>query len=175
TAPTEEPPFEIPPVAPPAPPSPVEPLDLSTIPYEEPSRDFADRDDTMRGGKFRVSGGLFEVESPDGALRNVVVFQPNPLVRVAVKRAFGKFPVKILQSGSLEDARASMTDLMRANRFFVTFLENIGDETVRLMQQIKRRNARLPVVIIDAEPDLRRRHDLLKLGADLYLTKPAPE
>jgi len=68
-----------------------------------------------------------------------------------------------------------MTDLMRANRFFVTFLENIGDETVRLMQQIKRRNARLPVVIIDAEPDLRRRHDLLKLGADLYLTKPAPE
>src|SRR6185436_20967045 len=70
TAPTEEPPFEIPPVAPPAPPSPVEPLDLSTIPDEEPPRDFADRDDTMRGGKFRVSGGLFEVESPDGALRN---------------------------------------------------------------------------------------------------------
>jgi CheY-like chemotaxis protein len=43
------------------------------------------------------------------------------------------------------------------------------------MQQIKRRNARLPVVIIDAEADLRRRHDLLKMGADLYLTKPSPQ
>ena len=42
------------------------------------------------------------------------------------------------------------------------------------MQQVKRKNPRLPVVMIDAEADLRRRHDLLRAGADLYLTKPSP-
>ena len=160
--------------APPA--DPLETLDLSAIPDEEPPTSFSDRDDTMRGGKFRVSGGLFEVESPEASFRNVLIFEPDPLVRVAVKRAFGKFPVKIFQSGVLDDVRSSMNDLIRANRFFVTFLENSGDDsTIRLMQLIKRRNARLPVVIIDPEPDLRRRHDLLKMGADLYLTKPSPQ
>ena len=173
TAPAEEPRVELPPVVPE---SPAEPIDLSTIPEEEPPHNFSDRDDTLRGGKFRVSGGLFEVESPDAAFRNVIVFEPDPLIRVAVKRAFGKFPVKIFQSGVLDDARASMADLIRGNQFFVTFLENTSDDSaLRLMQQIKRRNARLPVVIIDAEADLRRRHDLLKMGADLYLTKPSPQ
>jgi CheY-like chemotaxis protein len=174
TAPAEEPPIELPPLRDerPAPP----PIDLSTIPEAQPpAPDFADRDSTLRGGRFRVSGGLFEVESPDAALRNVLIFEPDPLVRVAVKRAFGKFPVKIFQSGALDDVRTSMGELIRANRFFVTFLENTGDETIRMMQQVKRRNPRLPVVIIDSTADLRRRHDLLKLGADLYLTKPAPE
>ena len=154
----------------------LETLDLSTIPDEEPPASFSDRDDTMRGGKFRVAGGLFEVESPEASIRNVLIFEPDPLVRVAVKRAFGKFPVKIFQSGVLDDVRSSMNDLIRANRFFVTFLENSGDDSaIRLMQLIKRRNLRLPVVIIDPEPDLRRRHDLLKMGADLYLTKPSPQ
>ena len=42
------------------------------------------------------------------------------------------------------------------------------------MQQIKRKNPRLPVVMVDSETDLRRRHDLLRAGADLYVTKPTP-
>ncbi|HEV7237897.1 MAG TPA: response regulator [Thermoanaerobaculia bacterium] len=126
-------------------------------------------------GQFKVAGGLFEVESPDAAYRNVVLFERNPLVRVAARRAFTKEGVKIFQYGSLDDVRASMTDLFRSNSFFVTFLELTGDDApVRLMQQIKRKNRRLPVVVIDNEADLRRRHDLLRGGADLYLTKPTP-
>jgi CheY-like chemotaxis protein len=127
-------------------------------------------------GQFKVAGGLFEVESPDAAFRNVVLFERNPLVRVAARRAFTKQGVKIFQYGSLDDVRSAMTDLFRSNSFFVTFLELTGDEsTVRLMQQVKRKNPRLPVVVIDPEVDLRRRHDLLRRGADLYLTKPTPE
>jgi CheY-like chemotaxis protein len=126
--------------------------------------------------QFKVAGGLFEVESPDAAFRNVVLFERNPLVRVAARRAFTKQGVKIFQYGSLDDVRSAMTDLFRSNSFFVTFLELTGDEaTVRLMQQVKRKNPRLPVVVIDPEVDLRRRHDLLRRGADLYLTKPTPE
>jgi CheY-like chemotaxis protein len=126
-------------------------------------------------GQFKVAGGLFEVETPEAAFRNVVLFERNPLVRVAARRAFTKEGVKIFQYGTLEDVRAAMTDLFRSNSFFVTFLELTGDDSaVRLMQQVKRKNARLPVVLIDAEADLRRRHDLLRRGADLYLTKPMP-
>ncbi len=126
--------------------------------------------------QFKVAGGLFEIESPEATYRNVVLFERDPLVRVAAKRAFGKNNVKIAQFGSLEDARAAMTELFRSNSLFITFLELSPDgSAVRLLEQLKRRNPRLPVVIIDNEADLRRRHDLLRTGADLYLTKPAPE
>jgi Response regulator containing CheY-like receiver, AAA-type ATPase, and DNA-binding domains len=123
--------------------------------------------------QFKVSGGLFEVESPDATYRNVVLFERNPLIRVASRRAFGKNGVKIAQFGTIDDARSAIGDYVRANTFFVTFLELTADSEV-LMTQLKRKNPRLPVVIIDAEADLRRRHDLLRRGADLYLTKPAP-
>jgi CheY-like chemotaxis protein len=125
-------------------------------------------------GQFKVAGGLFEVESPEAAFRNVVLFERNPLIRVAARRAFTKHGVKIFQYGALEDVRGAMTDLFRANSFFVTFLELTDDDAaVKLMQQVKRKNPRLPVVLVDAEADLRRRHDLLRAGADLYLTKPS--
>lgn len=127
-------------------------------------------------GQFKVAGGLFEVESPEAAFRNVVLFERNPLVRVAARRAFTKHGVKIFQYGALDDVRGAMTDLFRANSYFVTFLELTEDESsVKLMQQVKRKNPRLPVVLVDARTDLRRRHDLLRAGADLYLTKPTPE
>src|SRR5205814_739443 len=66
-------------------------------------------------GQFKVAGGLFEVVSPEAAFRNVVLFERDPLVRVAAKRAFAKRGVKILQFGTLEDTRAAMTDLFRSN------------------------------------------------------------
>ena len=126
-----------------------------------------------KSGQFKVAGGLFEIETPDAQFRNVVLFERNPLVRVAAKRAFTKKNVKISQYGSLEDVRNAMTELFRSNSFFVTFLELTPDDaSVRLLQQLKRKNPRLPVVVVDSEADLRRRHDLLRAGADLYLTKP---
>jgi CheY-like chemotaxis protein len=124
-------------------------------------------------GQFKVAGGLIEVESPDATYRNVVLFERSPLIRVAAKRAFGRNRVKIAQFGTIDDARVAIGDYIRANTFFVTFLE-LTDHSDVLLQQLKRKNPRLPVVIIDAEADLRRRHDLLRRGADLYLTKPSP-
>jgi CheY-like chemotaxis protein len=128
---------------------------------------------SRKSGQFKVSGGLIEIESPDATYRNVVLFERNPLIRVAARRAFGKNGVKIAQFGTIEDARAAIGDFIRANTFFVTFLELTGNADV-LMQQLKRKNPKLPVVVIDSEADMRRRHDLLRRGADLYLTKPSP-
>lgn len=126
-------------------------------------------------GQFKVAGGLFEVETPEAAFRNVVLFERNPLVRVAARRAFTQEGAKIFQFGTLDDVRSALTDLFAANSFFVAFLEVTEDESsTRLMQQVKRKNARLPVVMIDSSADLRRRHNLLRAGADLYVTKPSP-
>lgn len=126
--------------------------------------------------QFKVAGGLFDVESPEAAYRNVILYERDPLVRVAARRAFGKKGVKITQFGSLDDVRGAITDLFRSNSFFVTFLELTDDDAAtRVMQQVKRRNPRLPVVIVDSVADLRRRHALLRAGADLYLTRPPKE
>ncbi|HKR64803.1 MAG TPA: response regulator [Thermoanaerobaculia bacterium] len=148
---------------------------IEELPPETAAPPPAPANPQARSGQFKVAGGLFEVESPEAQFRNVVLFERNPLVRVAARRAFTKHGVKIFQYGALEDVRGAMTDLFRANSFFVTFLELTEDESsVKLMQQVKRKNPRLPVVLVDAEADLRRRHDLLRAGADLYLTKPTP-
>jgi DNA-binding NarL/FixJ family response regulator len=148
---------------------------FAPIPDEEPPIPEIPEPRPDRASQFKVAGGLFEIETPEAQYRNVVLFERNPLVRVAAKRAFTKKGVKISQFGSLEDVRNAMTELFRSNSFFVTFLDLTPDDaTVRLLQQLKRKNPRLPVVVIDAEADLRRRHDLLRAGADLYLTKPSP-
>ncbi|MGZ8812101.1 MAG: response regulator, partial [Thermoanaerobaculia bacterium] len=126
--------------------------------------------------QFKVAGGLFEIETPDATYRNVILFERDPMVRVAAKRAFSKHNVKIAQFGSIDAAYAAMTDLFRSNRYFVTFLELTNDDSsVRLMQALKRKSPRLPVVLIDRETNLRRRHALLRAGADLYVTRPSEE
>lgn len=111
--------------------------------------------------------------------RLVVLYQQDPLLRVSARRAFTRRGLTTAQYGSIEDTRDEVLELLKKNRFFVTFLDlgpptggGMG-EVLQLLAQVKRRNHRLPVVIIDRVADLRRRHDLLKSGADLYLTKPA--
>src|ERR1051325_8746366 len=85
---------------------------LPEIQDEIPPRDFK----RPESGKFKVSGGLIEVESPEATYRNVVLFERNPLVRVAARRAFTKHGVKIFQYGSLPEGRGSPTDPLRAQR-----------------------------------------------------------
>lgn len=151
--------------------SPIRPVEEGPIGEPIPPES-APRKASPAAGQFKVAGGLFEVESPEATYRNVVLFERNPLIRVAARRAFGKKGVKIAQFGTIEDARGAIGDYIRANTFFVTYLELTGNSDV-LMQQLKRKNPKLPVVVIDAEADMRRRHDLLRRGADLYLTKPS--
>ncbi len=157
-----------------------EPFPQSAPPAPPPAPAAQNPPHGSAAGQFKVAGGLFSIETPEAQFRNVVLYERNPLVRVAAKRAFARKNVRIFQYGSLEDVRAAMTDLFRSNSFFVTFLELSEEDktsdgpSVRLMQQLKARNPRLPVVLVDPAADLRRRHDVLRAGADLYLTKPTP-
>jgi CheY-like chemotaxis protein len=122
--------------------------------------------------KFRVAGGLMEIESPEARMRNVVLLEREALLRVAAKRAFAKREITIAQFGAVDDVRRAVHDWFRLNAFFVTVLE-VTEESTHLLREIKRKNPRLPVAMIDAETDLHRRHNLLRLGADFYLSKPA--
>jgi CheY-like chemotaxis protein len=161
-------------------------LPFAPVPDDEPIPEIAEEPPApmttkaSTTGQFKVAGGLIEVESPEATYRNVVLFERNPLIRVAARRAFGKKGVKIAQFGSLDDVRNAMSDFFRSKSFFVTFLELTESDksaegpSVQLMVRLKRKNPRLPVVVIDGEADLRRRHALLRAGADLYLTKPSP-
>ncbi|HEY6212406.1 MAG TPA: DUF4388 domain-containing protein, partial [Vicinamibacterales bacterium] len=101
---------------------------FSPIPDDEPFPDIPDEPPPITtkastSGQFKVSGGLIEIESPEATFRNVVLFERNPLIRVAARRAFGKRGVKIAQFGTLDDVRNAISDLFRSNSFFVTFLE----------------------------------------------------
>lgn len=141
---------------------------------EEPARD--------RGSataQFRVGGEpTVDEMAALGENRNIVLYEKDPLVRVAAKRAFSKKSAKVFQFGTVYDARVAVDDLLEQNRFFVTFLDLSGealadDPAVRLLFRIKRKNRHLPAVVIDAGADLRRRHAILEHGADLYLTRPS--
>ncbi len=109
----------------------------------------------------------------------VVLYEPDPLLRVAARRAFTKKGFEFLQFGNLADTRETAGELLERDRFFVTFLDLVGtgagsDSPEMLLETIKTKDRSLPVVVIDREPDLKRRHELLALGADFYLTKPSP-
>jgi DNA-binding response OmpR family regulator len=122
--------------------------------------------------QFRVAGGLMEIESPESSYRNVIVFERDALIRVAAKRVFGARNMKIAQFGQLDGTREAIAEFFRSTAFFITFLE-VTDDSPAVLQFVKRKNPRLPVVMVDRQMDLRRRHQLLHAGADLYLTKPA--
>lgn len=150
-----------------------DPVDL---PRQEPPMP-ADEKEHRSRTKFTVAA-----ETPlDGELiRNVVLFERDALVRVAVRRAFSRKGVNVAQFGSIGDTRQAIADLFRSNRFFVAFLnlqdggDGQDDESVLLLRGIKRKDVGFPVVMVDREVDLQRRQLLLKEGADLYLTKPSP-
>lgn len=119
------------------------------------------------------------VRRPLGVVgETIVLYEPDPLLRVAARRAFTKKGFEFLQFGNLADTRDAVHDLLRQEKYFVTFLDLAGslagaDSPELLLGQIKAANRKLPVVMIDREADLRRRHDLLDGGADFYLTKPS--
>lgn len=122
--------------------------------------------------QFHVAGGLIEVESPETSGRNVVLFERDPLVRVAARRAFGAKAMKVAQFDSIDSVRELIGEFFRSNSFFVSLLE-ITPESEALLPFLKRRNSRLPVAMIDGEVDLRRRREMLEAGANVYLTRPS--
>jgi CheY-like chemotaxis protein len=121
---------------------------------------------------FRVAGGLIAVESPEARMRNVVLFERDAMIRVAAKRAFARRDITISQFSAVDDARRAISDWFRTHSFFVTVLE-VAEGSPALLRDIKRKNVHLPVAMIDTSDDQQERQEMLRAGADLYLSKPA--
>src|SRR5436190_5729559 len=64
--------------------------------------------------QFRVAGGLFQIESPAAAYRNVVLFDSDAVIRVAAKRIFNDKQMKIAQFGTLDATRAATDEFFRS-------------------------------------------------------------
>ena len=162
---------EIPVAAPPA--APVSPVaqEGDAGGGDEPVGSMTAPPQSREGSRFRVEGqSQLGIED-----RNVVLYERNPMLRVAAKRAFGQNKFQIFQFGQLAEVQRVTNEMLEANRFFVAFIEldpTRAEEAELLLHQIKRTNRHLPVVVIDQEASLERRHGMLKLGADMYLTKP---
>lgn len=136
------------------------------------------------GGEGGAGAGIhFKVDAAaarlDSGERNVVLFERNPLLRVAAKRAFTRRGLQIAQYGMIDDARKVIAELLKKNAFFITFLEHSSDDArtgadaEQLLAALKKKNHLLPVVVIDRQADMKRRARILSLGADHYLTRPS--
>ncbi|HUP64195.1 MAG TPA: response regulator [Thermoanaerobaculia bacterium] len=128
---------------------------------------------------FIAAPRTVETQSSEKAGETIVLYEPDPMLRVAARRAFTKKGFEFLQFGKLQDTREAVEELLADDRFFVTFLDLAGPSgngggSAALLDSIKEKGEHLPVVLIDADADLHRRHDLLGRGADFYLTKPSP-
>lgn len=77
------------------------------------------------------------------------------------------------------EAMGRVNELVEEKRSFVTILDLETAEPrsgmFTLIREIKARDARTPVIVMDGTPDSEARHLALEAGADLILIKPAQE
>lgn len=130
--------------------------------------------------QFEIVTTLPAVRQDSRVERTIVLFERDPVLRVAARRAFTRLGIETFQFSSFDAMKRQVESLLSARKPFITFLElemdgqEVVAESLSLMESIKRRDSRLPVVVIDSAADLRRRHRLLRAGADMYLTRPSP-
>jgi DNA-binding response OmpR family regulator len=126
--------------------------------------------------KFRVAsatsggGGRLEKEQ-----RRIVVIEAEPLLRVAIRRGFGKQGITTVQFNNAEEAVREVQDHIQKNRFFVTILDVELEKALSVLQFIKRNNRRLPVMVVYSESASAARRAFADAGADVFTKRPSNE
>ena len=105
----------------------------STRPVSPPTR-FSVRGEPVAGGS-RVA---------------MLVYEADPVLRVAIRRALSDEGLEILQTGSLDEARAEIDRLLAEKRFFITIADTAGHgaDGSPLIALVKRANPGLPVATL---------------------------
>lgn len=130
---------------------------------------------TLAAGKRTLSAPAKPSALPR-ADRTVVLLESDARLQEAVRNALALHEIEVVacSDASLRD---SVSALLDAQRPFVTVLDiDPAPQHIswRVLDLIKARSSRLPVVVMDREASFRRRHVALQAGADLYLIKPQP-
>lgn len=106
--------------------------------------------------------------------RCLVLLENDAATREAIKRASGIHGFATVEA---RDA-ANVIAMLDHDVFFVTVIDLGPDPepvVFPLIRDLKRVNKNVPVVVLDATSDFRRRHRALEAGADLYMRKPADD
>jgi len=129
----------------------------STRPGAPVSR-FTVRDDSAISGVSRLT---------------VLVYEPEPVLRVAIKRALAGESFEILQSYAAEECRGEIDRLISEQRFFVSVIDLTGHGPAgagaSLVAHVKRNNPQLPIVAI-AEKGTHQ--SIMQLQPDEVITLP---
>jgi len=113
-------------------------------------------------------------EAPAQARREgtVVLLEENAEIEKVLRDALNRRNFEVLRA-----THEAVEALLKEERFFVAVVdvETPATQPVswRMLDSIKAKNPRVPVIVIDREAGIRRRHTAIQAGADLYLSKPA--
>ncbi len=103
----------------------------------------------------------------------VLVYEPEPLLRVALKRALSSHGNEILQSYSVDECRREMARLVESRRFFVSIVDVSSHSPSgagrSLVSLLKRTNPQLPVAVIG---DASSTAGMMQLQPDEVITLP---
>lgn len=136
-----------------------------------------DADATRPGptvSQFRVRGDGSTTTAAGDVRITVLIYEPDPLLRVAIKRALAGLGVEMMLSYSTDECRAEMARLIESRQFFLSIVDVASHGTSgsghSLVSLLKRTNPRLPVASI-ADPS--SPVSAMQLQADEIISLPA--
>lgn len=127
--------------------------------------------------RFAVDSSSASSVHSDPVAEKVVLFEPEPRLRVALKRTFAARGIGVLQFHASEETKVAVHELLNARAFFITVLDGSelgsrGVEISRLLRMIKEANRFLPVVVIHAADETEVADRLLEPEVELRLISP---
>lgn len=143
---------------------------------EESLEDFLARVlDTEEEAEQRGSGSLEDPRETSSGARTVLVLEPDPLMRVSVRRVFARNGIAPLQFSAPEQAMRAISEHLGRSQFFVTIVdaEAGADAALGVLRLVKRANRRLPVLVLHQHIESSLRRVFSDAGADVFARKPA--
>lgn len=131
-----------------------EPAQVSELPADGAPKKRFDPDSTQPAPpttRFSVRG---DAAAGEGSRVALVVYEADPVLRVAIRRGLSDEGLDIIQTGSLDESRAEIERLLSAKRFFITVADTAGhgEDGSPLVALVKRANPGLPVATLSS-PD----------------------
>lgn len=124
--------------------------------------------------QFRVRDEGIQTREPGDLRITVVIYEPDPVLRVAIKRALSGLGVETIQTHSADECRAEMTRLIESHRYFLSIVDvtpyGASESGHSLISLLKRTNPGLPVASL---ADTSVPASAMQLQADEVIALPA--
>ena len=127
--------------------------------------------------RFAVDSSTASTLHSAAVAEKVVLFEPEPRLRVALKRTFAARGIEVLQFHATQEARQTVGELLAAQSFFITVLDGSeagarGVEISRFLRMIKEVNRFLPVAVVHGSEEGEMPERILEPEVELRLMSP---